>query len=404
MHFRLKKTIAQVTVLTALLPVAALAAETTKILRDPSTAPARGRYVYDTGSRVVRTTVTHECVRDTYWTPAGATPECAPDLFGKFEGRPAVEPEKAAEAPPAPTEYEPAPYEEPPVTEAEPPEEEFQPVPPPVAEAEEPEESFEATRTFTEEQEAAPEEGVASQREFHDEGAGPEQDETFVPLPYAEEQEAPHEEGPVAQNQFYEEERKEPEDLISEPTIPQEEVAAAEEEKPFEPTPVQEEKAPMEEETFQPEPIVAEEEQAPETAIAEKEPTPVMLPVTVTLEAEPWFDFDRYAVRSDARDKLDKLVGDLQGVDYEQVVVVGHADRIGTPEYNQRLSERRAESVKRYLVGQGMEADKISTEGRGEFEPSLDPAVCQGMRKQKLIDCLQPDRRVEVTVTGSKPQ
>jgi OOP family OmpA-OmpF porin len=151
----------------------------------------------------------------------------------------------------------------------------------------------------------------------------------------------------------------------------------------------------------------AVQEEAPEpeeqvVAAEEAEPKPVMLPVTITLEAEPWFDFDRYAVRSDAREKLDKLAGDLTGLEYDQILVVGHADRIGTPEYNQRLSERRANAVKSYLAGKGVPAERIKTEGRGEFEPSLDPQVCKGLRKQKLIDCLQPDRRVEVTVTGTK--
>ena len=126
--------------------------------------------------------------------------------------------------------------------------------------------------------------------------------------------------------------------------------------------------------------------------------------MTITLEAEPWFDFDRYTVRSDARDKLDKLAGDMGGVEYDQIVVVGYADPIGTVEYNQALSERRARSVKNYLVGKGLPADRIKTEGRGEFDPALDPAVCKGQRGKKLIACLQPDRRVEVTVTGTKLQ
>jgi len=203
---------------------------------------------------------------------------------------------------------------------------------------------------------------------------------------YYEEEGAPQEETIVARSQYYEEEGKAPEDLISEPQAFQEEqVAAAGEE-------------------AAPEAAEAESQPAPEAVEAESQPEPVMLPVTVTLEAEPWFDFDRYFVRSDARDKLDRLANDMSVVDYESIIVVGHADRIGTFEYNQRLSERRAESVKKYLVGKGVPAAKIKTEGRGEFEPALDPAFCKGMRKQKLIDCLQPDRRVEVTVTGTKPQ
>jgi OOP family OmpA-OmpF porin len=107
-------------------------------------------------------------------------------------------------------------------------------------------------------------------------------------------------------------------------------------------------------------------------------------------------------VRSDARAKLDEVLDGLNQVEYDTILVVGHADRIGTKAYNQALSQRRANSVRSYLAGKGVPADRIKTEGRGEFEPSTDPNACTGMRKQKLIDCLQPDRRVEVTVTGQR--
>jgi outer membrane protein OmpA-like peptidoglycan-associated protein len=149
---------------------------------------------------------------------------------------------------------------------------------------------------------------------------------------------------------------------------------------------------------------ISEPQQSDEVMATEvaQEPTPVVLPVTFTLEAEPWFDFDRSAVRSDARSKLDELVNGLQGVEYETILVVGHADRIGTQSYNQALSLRRANAVKSYLAGRGIPLDRITTEGRGEFEPSTDPNACTRMRKRKLIDCLQPDRRVEVTVTGQR--
>jgi OOP family OmpA-OmpF porin len=141
--------------------------------------------------------------------------------------------------------------------------------------------------------------------------------------------------------------------------------------------------------------VAAAEEKKPE-------PKPVVLPITVTVEADALFDFDRSNVRSDARAKLDKLVDDLQGVKYEDILVVGHADRIGTVRYNQRLSERRANAVKNYLVSKGVPAGKIKTDARGELEPETTSEQCEGLRKGKLIACLQPDRRAEVTVTGQK--
>ena len=485
MHFQLKKTIAHVTVLTALLPVAAFTAEAQTIMRDPGSAPARGQYAYDTLGRVVRTTVIGDCVYTGFWTPDTATPECNPDLFAKFRG---AAPTAAAEPEPAPAptpyeameyaeapDYEPAPYEEPPVAAEEPPvaaeeplveaeafpeeaeespeeaEELPEEVEEPAVAAEEPLEDFYApgdapdlvpvpsefaeegpddrvsdARMYYEEEEGVQQDdgiiarneyyeeeetvqqddGILSRNEYYEEEEGVQQDDGIIgqsqyyeeegvqpeegitaQSQYYEEEEVQQPEDIVARSEYYEEEGKEPEDLISEPTATEETmVAAAEEEKEAEPVVA-----------------AAEEEKEAEPVIAEEaEPTPLMLPVTVTLEAEPWFDFDRYAVRSDARDKLDALADDLSGVEYDEILVVGHADRIGTPEYNQRLSERRAGSVKNYLVGKGMSADRIKTEGRGEFEPATDPAFCQGLRKQKLIDCLQPDRRVEVTVTGTK--
>ena len=127
-----------------------------------------------------------------------------------------------------------------------------------------------------------------------------------------------------------------------------------------------------------------------------------MLPVTVTVEAEPLFDFDKYAIRSDSRKKLDDLVEQLKGVTYGEILTIGFADPIGATIYNQHLSQRRAAAVKQYLVSKGIPANTIRTEGRGETEEYASLSDCSGMRKQKLITCLQPDRRVEVTVTAEK--
>jgi OOP family OmpA-OmpF porin len=258
---------------------------------------------------------------------------------------------------------------------------------------------------YEEEEGAAQDDGIIGQSQYYEEEEVQKEEDVIARSEYYEEEEVQKEEDIIARSEYYEEEGKEPEDLISEPTATEESmVAAAEQEQEVAPAVA----AAEQEQEVAPAVAAAEQEQEAAPAVAaaeeEKEPTPVMLPVTITLEAEPWFDFDRYAVRSDARDKLDALAGDLTGVEYDEILVVGHADRIGTPEYNQRLSERRARSVKSYLVGKGVPADRIKTEGRGEFEPATDPAFCQGLRKQKLIDCLQPDRRVEVTVTGTKLQ
>ena len=127
-----------------------------------------------------------------------------------------------------------------------------------------------------------------------------------------------------------------------------------------------------------------------------------MLPVTITVEADPLFDFDQSAVRDDSRKKLDDLIEQLHGVTYGDVIVVGFADPIGTAIYNQSLSRRRAESVEQYLAQHGLPASRIRAEGRGETEEFATFDSCGGIRNEHAIACLQPDRRVEVTITAKR--
>jgi OOP family OmpA-OmpF porin len=111
------------------------------------------------------------------------------------------------------------------------------------------------------------------------------------------------------------------------------------------------------------------------------------------------FDFDRYVIRPDARGKLDDLVGRLRNVSLEVIIAVGHADRLGGDAYNMKLSVRRADSVKAYLVSKGVATSRIYTEGKGERQPVRD---CKGSGKTKeLIACLEPNRRVETEAVGS---
>ena len=123
--------------------------------------------------------------------------------------------------------------------------------------------------------------------------------------------------------------------------------------------------------------------------------------ISVSFETEPLFNFDKALVRHDQGAKLDEFISSLSGMQYDSIAVVGHADRIGTEAYNQKLSERRAEAVKAYLVRKGIPADKINTEGRGESE-SVTGDACAKTRGKALISCLQPDRRVDVSVNATK--
>jgi OOP family OmpA-OmpF porin len=102
--------------------------------------------------------------------------------------------------------------------------------------------------------------------------------------------------------------------------------------------------------------------------------------------------------------ELDKFAAELKGTQFDVIRVTGHTDRIGSTTYNMKLSTQRAETVKTYLMeSAGIPADKISAKGVGESEPVAKHDDCKGEKAtKKLIACLQPDRRVEVEVHGTK--
>ncbi len=126
-------------------------------------------------------------------------------------------------------------------------------------------------------------------------------------------------------------------------------------------------------------------------------------PEKVTLSADTLFDFDRAVLKPEGMRALDNLVSKLTGIKYDLIVAIGYADRIGTEEYNKGLSARRAEAVKNYLVtSKDINPSNIFTDGKGEANPVTGDS-CKGDRKTKgLIDCLQPDRRVEIEVAGTR--
>jgi OOP family OmpA-OmpF porin len=148
-----------------------------------------------------------------------------------------------------------------------------------------------------------------------------------------------------------------------------------------------------------PAPAPAPAPQAAPTPPPPPPPAPAPKAEKVTTASTVNFDFDRYVIRPDARSKLDDFVGKLRNVNLEVVIAVGHADRIGSDAYNMKLSVRRADSVKAYLVSKGITASRIYTEGKGARQPIKD---CKGSAKTKeLIACLEPNRRVETEAVGS---
>ena len=148
---------------------------------------------------------------------------------------------------------------------------------------------------------------------------------------------------------------------------------------------------------------------APAPAPTPPAPKPAPKPVAekVTLAADVLFDFDKSVIKPDGKNRLDDLSQKVRAINLEVVIAIGHADKIGSDAYNQKLSVRRAESVKAYLVSKGVEPNRIYTEGKGKANPVKqcpDPSAKGEVRNRtQLIQCLQPNRRVEVEVVGTRP-
>ncbi|MEF8702682.1 MAG: OmpA family protein [Candidatus Accumulibacter sp. UW26] len=122
----------------------------------------------------------------------------------------------------------------------------------------------------------------------------------------------------------------------------------------------------------------------------------------ITIAADALFDFDKATLRPEGRAKLDEVAAKSREIKLEVILAVGHTDRIGSDAYNQKLSERRAAAVKTYLVSKGIDANRVYTEGKGEKNPVTKADQCVGPKSKKVIECLQPDRRVDIELIGTK--
>ena len=139
---------------------------------------------------------------------------------------------------------------------------------------------------------------------------------------------------------------------------------------------------------------------APAAAAVAPPVAPPVSPVgeKVTFAADAFFDFDKATLKPEGKAKLDDLVGKLGAINLEVIIAVGHTDSIGSVAYNQKLSVRRAESVKAYLVSKGIEANRIYTEGKGKSQP-IAPNTVNG--KDNPAGRAK-NRRVEIEVVGTR--
>lgn len=119
----------------------------------------------------------------------------------------------------------------------------------------------------------------------------------------------------------------------------------------------------------------------------------------VILAADTLFNLNSAALKADGKAMMNELVARMAGLKVEVVMATGYADRLGPDAFNQKLSEKRAESVKAYLVKAGVPADKIQTEGKGEADPVV---TCEDGKD--VVACLAPNRRAVIEVVGSRAQ
>ncbi|MCZ2498243.1 OmpA family protein [Xylophilus sp. Kf1] len=127
-------------------------------------------------------------------------------------------------------------------------------------------------------------------------------------------------------------------------------------------------------------------------------PAPAVVPAApisskVTFAADAFFDFDKSVLKPEGKAKLDELVTKTKDMNLEVIIAVGHTDSVGTDAYNQKLSVRRSEAVKAYLVSKGIEKNRVYTEGKGEKQPVADNKTAEGRAK---------NRRVEIEVVGTR--
>ena len=121
-------------------------------------------------------------------------------------------------------------------------------------------------------------------------------------------------------------------------------------------------------------------------AAASAAAAPTSVKASITIQAEALFDFDKSVLKPAGKKSIDEAVAKMKDLDIEMVIATGHTDSKGTDAYNQKLSERRATTVKEYMVSKGVPAAKITTLGKGETQPVASNKANAGRVKNRRVD------------------
>jgi OmpA-OmpF porin, OOP family len=132
--------------------------------------------------------------------------------------------------------------------------------------------------------------------------------------------------------------------------------------------------------------------------------TAAPLPVyeKVAFDANVLFDSDKSALRPAGHDTLDAFVARIHGLDSQRIVAIGYADRMGSHDSNQVLSQQRVDAVKAYLVGKGIKAERVQTSAMGETKPNTSAGQCKDVNNATNVACMQPDRHVYIEISGTR--
>ena len=122
----------------------------------------------------------------------------------------------------------------------------------------------------------------------------------------------------------------------------------------------------------------------------------------VAFDANVLFDSDKSALRPAGRDKLDAFVSNIRGLESQNIMAIGYADRMGTDASNQVLSQQRVDTVKAYLIGKGIASNRVQTSAKGEVQPTTLAGECKDANNATNVACMQPDRHVFIEVSGTR--